>query len=140
MAFSAVDLEVDSDGDLVVDTNGDLKLATPAKSLSAAIFFRLKTDHRDYLDPFLGANLGEELGQPNNSFTAKSISEKCHLSLTNGLLPPGSVTIDVVPIALDKVAIFTIVKDTIRGLDSPLVTVLSYNFTTNAHELITSSV
>jgi len=139
MAFSGIDIETDNDGDLQVGDNGDLKLATPARSLTQAITMRLKTDHRDYIDPFIGANLGDELGQPNNSFTAKSISEKCYLSLTNGLLPPGAVTIDVVPIALEKVAIFTIVKDTIRGLEDPLVTVLSYNYTTGVEELITST-
>jgi len=140
MAHSSVDILVTDTGDLEVDSSGEISLATPAQTLSQLIKHRLLTDHRDYIpDPFLGADLGSELGQPNNERTGKVIAEKVQMALIrDGLVDPGSLTVDVFPIALEKVAIVVVVRDTIRGLEDPLALTFTWNYTTGTEEILTN--
>lgn len=123
MPFVEVDLLRDSEGDLVVASNGDLKLATEKETVEQDVLFRVLTGHLDFSpSPWIGADLGSLMGEPNSARTADLIKEHVHISLTqDGRIPNRVLLVDVIPIAIDKVQLLVIITDRIGNKESTSV-------------------
>jgi len=121
--YNFIDLKVDSEGDLEISGNGDIQLSTSAESLQQEILFRLNTEHLDYVPaPFTGANLRSFVGEPNNERTALAITENVFISLTkDGFLPQSLLFVDVVPVAIDQVALLVLYTGLVEGQEEAVV-------------------
>ena len=127
--FFQRDIELDTDLDLKVGVDGDLVLASEAKTLRQDIEFRLRTEHKEYEpQPYIGADLRRFVGYPNTFRTAELIKENIINSLTQDLrIIPATLFVDVVPISINKVKIFVLVKDSIVNSDQPLLVSVTLN-------------
>lgn len=116
------DLLVSSTGDLSIDAYGDLALATCLITVQQDVLFRLQTAHLDFEpDPYIGADLARYKRHQNTRRTADYMKASVLESLTkDGRFSPGMVSVDVVPVARDRVAVYVFIKDAVVGTEANL--------------------
>lgn len=102
-----VDIDLSWDGDLLIDQTSDLQSTSydALQSIRNQITLRVKSDLRDWReDSNLGADLGDFIGEPNNSTTGKRIQERVQASVSD-ILSAGDVAVRVIPVGVSKVLI-----------------------------------
>lgn len=105
--YDEIDLDWTWDGDLLLDQYGDIKDTSedPLLSLRNEIFSIIKSDLKDWREePSIGTNLGDFIGEPNISDTAKAIEERVRTSLTI-IVSTSDLHVRVVPVGIHKVLI-----------------------------------
>jgi hypothetical protein len=126
--YSSKDIKVSSAGDLLVDDTGDLTLGSPQDSFTQMLDMRIKTSALEMsLSPYFGCNIRKFLGKPNTSDTGKRIEQAIVFGLTNdGFISNENLTVDVVPVSLEKVAALIKVNEIIVNDDFVLEKRLPY--------------
>ncbi len=113
------DIKVTTTGDLVVDDTGDLTLSSPQQSFTQMLDMRVKTSALEMsMSPYFGCNLRKYLGKPNSKAVGDKIEQSIRYGLTNdGFIAPEDLTVDVVPVSLEKMAALIRVNQTIINDD-----------------------
>jgi hypothetical protein len=86
MTYEAIDLRFSADGDLVVDQGGSIVDTSlyPLLSLKQEIVSRILTNVGDISQhPWLGTNVQQYVGEPNNDETIEALVESLSIGLTN---------------------------------------------------------
>jgi len=111
------DLETTDDGDLVI-SNGDLKIASPLRTVAQAIDQVILTNKGDlFTEPSFGANLDEFYGKPNIDANHKLMEQSIYQAINEqGLISPGDIEIDIVPIDTDEAALLVEMKGNFLNL------------------------
>jgi hypothetical protein len=106
------DIETTDDGDLVIDTFGDLKVASPMRTIAQCVNNLLLTDKGDLkTEPSFGANIGSYIGSINNKTTQNLMQMDILQSAEDqGAVIPKDLTVDVIPVDVDKVGVIAEVR------------------------------
>ena len=102
------DLKVSTDGDFVLEKGTLALTADIPEALQQELLFRLQTDLMDYQpQPNLGIGLHQFIGLPNTGQVTDQIQQAIVRALTrDDKFPSVTLQVEVVPISIDKVAIF----------------------------------
>jgi hypothetical protein len=117
-----------TNGDLLIGSDGDI-LSTEFDALQAIaqdVYDRIKCDKGDWPEaPLTGASLSDFIGEPNRRETGTNISKRVLSSMqTYGTIDLADLTVDVVPISKERVAIILklAVMPTARNRSSRVLT------------------
>ena len=115
------DWKTTTDGDLVIE-GGDLVVATESEALDKKIEFLLRTGLFDYAPaPDGGAGLDQFRGMPSNAETAGAIERAAiRALLSDGTIPPDTVTLRAVPLGPHLMALYVFVVPRFTGIVDPI--------------------
>jgi len=126
--YDSIDIEASPSYDLVLSSSKDLKMSAASGCLKQDIMFRARTDLNDFVPhPGIGADLQRFIGEPNTRENAKKAEERLYNSLTkDSRVFSSDLRIRAVPIARDRVAIYTFVNASNFEVSSSVAVILDY--------------
>jgi len=128
-----VDLFFSSNGDFRLGSSGDLDTTVgyEYRALVQAIMKRLSSTKLDWpMQPGIGANLGDFVGQENSRATASRIKSRIVSELTRDHLVSGqNLQVQIVPVSKEAVLILIFIK--VTDSSQPISIQLSYDMREN---------
>ena len=107
--YDAIDLIWSTPGDYIIGPDGDLADTRFDVLLAIAqdLYDRCKSDTGDWQEiPLMGATLSDFAGEPNTAANGRSIRDRLWNALqVYGTISGSDLSIDVFPVAKDKIAI-----------------------------------
>jgi len=107
--YDSVDLDFTWDGDYRVADDGDLMDTTDdyTRSFVNEITTVVKSDLLDWeLDPTIGTNLSDFVGEANTRENGEAIEERVRISLVDaGIVAPEDLFVRVVPLSIHRIMI-----------------------------------
>lgn len=101
--YSTSDIASSFSGDLCVADNGDILVADSLATYKSAANFLLRTDYGDYApNGNVGSNLGNYIGEANESETYSNMERDARNSLIIDLFEKTDVSVDVVPFDINE--------------------------------------
>jgi len=133
--YDSIDVEFTWDGDFNVGTDGDIAttIANPLDPLYTQVHQILRSETGDWLKhTFMGANLSDFHGEPNNQVTAKAIEERLVSALTAyGTIRREDIAIRIVPTSPHQILIAIAINATptiANGLEPGQAVIISFTY------------
>ena len=130
--YDTVELRWSEDGDYILDSDGDLRDTLPDQIqwLTDAIHTEMTNERGDWdLEPSIGANLLDFIGEPNTRVTGEKIKQRIISVLTRPeLISTADLTVEVAPVSIHAIAIVLIIRVASTPNNSVVADVLILNY------------